>query len=512
MLIKSFITARVLPWLAVGLMGLLTSSAEGADGWSLGPLLSRFPLTLDEGERTEALGPLFYEQQTESQHTFAFPPFYSHYQDSGTDSEEYDFAYPVMTRDRFEHEFRWHFFQLLSFAGGHNQADVDARRFTIFPFYFQQRSSQPDLNYTAVFPFYGHLKNRLFKDQISFTAFPIYVQTRKRDMVTDNYFYPFYHQRRGDGLEGWQLWPFYGEEHKYVTVKTNGFGDLEVIPGRHNTFVAWPFYLHVLTSLGTENPEEQRAFLPFFSTMRSVNRDSTTVLWPLITWTDDRAKQYREWDFPWPLMVIARGEGKTITRIFPFFSRAHTKTLEKNFYLWPVYKYTRVHSDALDRDRTRILFFLYSRVNLRNLQTGDARTQTDLWPLYKYRHGLNGETQLQCLAPVESLFPLNHAIERNWSPLWSFWRAEKNPKTGKASQSLLWNLYRNETSPTDRKFSLLFGLFQYQSDPDTSRTRLFFIPLTKGKKDLALRRSEATALIAEAAVDDLNENTQSAGH
>lgn len=479
-------TARA--WLILGatLMSLLAFSsdaAEASETWAFGPLLSRFPLTLDEGERTEVLGPLFYEQQTESEHTFAFPPLFSHFLDTGTDAEEWDFAYPVMTYDRFGKESRWHLFQLVSFAGGQNQADLAARRLTIFPFYFQQRSPQPDLNYTAVFPFYGHLKNRLFKDEIFFTAFPIYVQTRKRDVVTDNYVFPFYHQRHGDGLEGWQLWPFYGREHKDVTIKTNGFGDLEVIPGRHHIFAAWPVYLHVLTGLGTENPEEQYAVLPFYSTQRSPNRDSTTVLWPLITWTDDREKKFREWDFPWPLMVIARGEGKTITRIFPFFSRAHTETLEKNFYLWPLYKYHRVHSDTLDRERTRILFFLYSQVQLRNLATGTVRKRTDLWPLFTHRTDFNGNTRLQWLAPVEPLFPQNHSMDRNWSPLWSVWRAEQNPKTGHASQSLFWNLYRNETAPTTRKYSLLFGLFQYQSDAGTSRSRLFFIPLTKTKKD-----------------------------
>jgi hypothetical protein len=427
---------------------------------------------------------------------------FSHYRDYGTDSEEYDFAYPVATYDRFGTEFRWHFFQLLSFAGGDNQAAVPARRLTIFPFYFQQRSPETNLNYTAFFPFYGHLKKRLFKDEIAFTAFPVYAQTRKRDVITDNYFYPFYHQRRGDGLKGWQIWPFYGREHKEVTTKTNSFNELEYVGGRDRVFVGWPFYFKETSGLGTEDPEQQMGLLPFFSSVRSPKRDSTTILWPLITWTDDREKNYREWDFPWPLMVKARGEGKTTTRIFPFYSHAQTTNLQSDFVLWPIYKYNRMHADPLDRERTRILFFLYSKVQEKNTETGKARLRTDLWPFFTQRTDFNGNQRLQWLSPLEPIFSQNHSVQRDWSPLWSVWVAEKNPKTGGASQSLLWNLYRRETSPTTKKLSLLFGLFQYQSDSDTSRSRLFFIPLTKTKKDAGLRRTEATASVEGAALDD----------
>ena len=40
--------------------------------------------------------------------------------------------------------------------------------------------------------------------------------------------------------------------------------------------------------------------------------------------------KYREWDAPWPLIVFARGEGKTTTRVWPLYSRAHNATLESS--------------------------------------------------------------------------------------------------------------------------------------------------------------------------------------
>jgi hypothetical protein len=72
-------------------------------------------------------------------------------------------------------------------------------------------------------------------------------------------------------------------------------------------------------------------------------------------------------------------------------------------------------------------------------------------------------------------------VERDYSPVWSVWRSEKNAKTGASSQSLLWNLYRHERAPTGKKCSLLFGLFQYQSSAEGKRVRLFYIPVMATK-------------------------------
>jgi hypothetical protein len=59
------------------------------------------------------------------------------------------------------------------------------------------------------------------------------------------------------------------------------------------------------------------------------------------------------------------------------------------------------------------------------------------------------------------------------------WRSEKNTKTAASSQSLLWNLYRNDQTPESKKCSLLFGLLQYQSNPGGKRLRVFYIPVIK---------------------------------
>jgi hypothetical protein len=309
--------------------------------------------------------------------------------------------------------------------------------------------------------------------------FPIYSETRQRDVITDNYLFPFFDLRHGAGLRGWQFWPLVGTEHKDVTTQTNGFGETETIAGYDKFFALWPIHFSQNTGIGTEDPSTFRADLPFYSVLRSPQRDSTSVLWPFFAWIDDRGEKYREWEGPYPFVVVARGAGKTVTRVWPLFSRAHNDTLESDYYLWPLYRYDYLHAGALDDRRTRILFYLFVNVTEKNLDAGTGRRRVDLWPLLTYQRDFNGSKRLQILAPIEPMLPNNQGVERNWSPLWSLWRSESNPRTGAASQSLFWNFYRRDTAPASQKWSFVFGLFQYQSNRDVKCVRWFYIPVVK---------------------------------
>src|SRR5690349_9538530 len=57
---------------------LATLSAFGDDPGDFGPLFDNFPLTLQQGRRTEIAGPFYYSEQKETQHTWAIPPFFAH--------------------------------------------------------------------------------------------------------------------------------------------------------------------------------------------------------------------------------------------------------------------------------------------------------------------------------------------------------------------------------------------------------------------------------------------------
>ena len=468
--------------LCLGLVFSLCTTIFAEGNVHAGFFFDAFPLTLDAGSRTEAAGPFFYKQQKDSETTWAVPPLFSRNADPAVESLEDDFLYPLLTCERYGREYRWQFIQLFSFAGGANPDDTENKRFTIYPFYFQQRSPNSNDNYTALLPFYGHLKGRLMRDETFFVMFPLYIETRKRDVITDNYLFPFFDLRHGNGLRGWQFWPLAGAEHKDVTTITNGFGETEIVGGYDKYFALWPVHFWQNNGIGTDAPEKFRADLPLYSYSRSPQRDVTTVLWPFFNWIDDRGKKYREWQGPYPFVDFARGEGKTATRIFPLFSRAHNDTFDSAFYLWPLYKYNRLHTGALDQRRTHILFYLFSEVIEKNTNTAAVKQRDALWPLFTWRRDFNGNSRLQILAPIDPVLPANRGVERNWSPLWSLWRAEDNPRAGVSSRSLLWNLYRSDRTPDSKKCSLLFGLFQYQSDAETRNLRLFFIPVGNAHK------------------------------
>lgn len=450
------------------LAGFSTCTVSGADR-AFGPLHHEFPLTLDSGHASESLGPLFGVERKGTQTLRRWTPLISRTDDPVGDFTEIDVAYPILTYDRFGEEFRFQFFQLFSVAGGKKDDETELDRFTLFPFYFQQRSNDTNQNYTALFPIYGKLKGRLFRDEARWVMAPLYLQSRKRDVVTDNYLFPFFHLRRGDDLEGWQLWPLIGNETKQISTKTNDWNEAQLVPGHRKFFAIWPFYFNDRLDEGTDNPIHNHNILPFVAMERSPLRDSTTVLWPFFTRTDDRGRKYKEWGLPWPLVVFARGEGKTANRIWPLFSRAYNDTQESRFYLWPLYKSNAITSDPLDRKKTRIMFFLYQALRQRDTGTGERMWRRDFWPLFTARRDWSGNERLQILAPLEPLLSSSDSIERNYSPIWSVWRAEKNPAKGAASQSLLWNLYRRDSSDSGRKVSLFFGLVQYESDAAGTR-------------------------------------------
>lgn len=448
------------------------------DDLSVGPAFDKFPLTIGTGQRTEIFGPFYYNEHNDSEKIWALPPFFSHQEEPSIEEFEDQSLYPIFSYVKYGTQYRAQFIELFSLEGGENPNNVQAHRFWLFPIYFQQRSSHTSDNYTAVFPVYGHLKNFLFRDEIFFVMFPAYSQTHLKDVVNDNYFFPFVNTRHGNGMHGWQFWPFYGTEHKVPTLVTNTWG-VETNGGHDQSFVMWPIHFRQNNGIGTGNPEKLRADLPFYAASRSPLRDSTSVLWPFFNWINDRERKYRETEIPWPIIEFAHGKGKHEVRIFPFYNHAYNDSLTDNFYAWPVYKYNAIYAPPLDLRRTRIAFFLYQNTVEKNTETEKFKRRVDLWPFVVYTHDFDGSTRLQLLALADTFFPDSPGIERNWSPLWSVWRSEKNPAEGKTSQSVFWNLYRRDTAPDAKKISCFFGLYQYQSNSEGKELRLFYIPMIR---------------------------------
>lgn len=494
---------RLLLLLAAGLCRA-TLAADPGDPWNAGLIYDQYDLTLSEGIRTEMVGPFYYREEEPERTLWALPPLFSRTEYPEVNAEERDVLFPLWTYDRHGQQGRWQFLQIISRSWGDYSDDTIRSRLTLFPFYFHQRSTNPDQNYTAVWPIFGHLDRRLYYSGIDFVLWPIYVKTKREasvgrtpedefispffrwreerrvDVTTYNVLAPFFHYRTGPGMTGWQAWPLFHWEQKSVGARTNSWGEAQVVPGYTHLHLFWPLFFYQDRRLGTENEEHFRACLPFFSGLRSPARDSTSYLWPIgLTLTDDRARGYHEVGAPWPFIVFARGEGKTTDRVWPFYGRSFNNTLESRFILWPVFKYNAVKASAYERRRSRILWFLYSHTVEEDKDRDLFRRRVDLWPVFTHRREMDGSTRLQILALLEPWLPNIKSIERNYSPLWSLWRSEHSPKASASSQSLLWNLYRSERREDVKKCSLLFGLFQYQSGPGGKGVRVLYIPIAR---------------------------------
>ena len=395
--------------------------------------------------------------------SFAIPILFSRKKGSRPDHGEWDVLYPLMSYDRYGREWRWNFVQIFRMAGGEGRAGK-WKRATVFPFYFWQKSADPEKDYWALLPFYGTVKNRFGRDEVKTAAFPLYVRTRKKDVVTRNYLAPFFHLRRGDRLRGWQLWPLAGWETKGITTKTNILGESLLVGGHKKLTIAWPFYFRDRTGIGAENAKDQRALLPFFSSTRSAGRDSFTAPWPIgLTVTQDREKKYREIGLPWPFVVFARGEGKSASRLWPFFGTAsNNKGLRSRFYVWPIYRRRTLETELIVERQTRWGFFLFAEKRKMQKDGGISTRERNLWPLFTWRASDDGGQRLQVLAVLEPFFPANETIERHYSPLWAVWRSSQSPGAKARSQSFLWNLWRREVDEERRRGAVLFGLVRWE--------------------------------------------------
>src|ERR1700678_843964 len=166
--------APILAWLAC--FAAVSALADQDGEFIAGPAFSSVKMTLDDGRYEDVGGPFFYSQLIDTQRQWAFVPLFCNTRTPEVDWEEWEFVYPLLDYRRFGPEYRLELCELLSFYGGRDQAADHIERFTVFPFYFQQLSSDSRLDYMAVVPFYGHLVNRLFHDDIRFIMFPLYAE------------------------------------------------------------------------------------------------------------------------------------------------------------------------------------------------------------------------------------------------------------------------------------------------------------------------------------------------
>jgi hypothetical protein len=458
----------VLALVAVGLSEARAGDVPAERPLNLWPFYDERDDPVDRTHTRSGLGPFLELDQAKdgSLEELAIRPFFHRREDKTMQRLEWEVLYPLMSYSRSEKDWEFQFLHLLNLRGEGSQPTEREHRTDFFPFYLSGTTEAGE-TYHAVFPFGGRvLGGRIFgEDEMDFVMFPLYARFVKQGAETRYLPWPLISWTKGEGRSGFRFVPLYGQDRKEGVFEKR--------------FVLWPIFLHQRTGLDEENPEETLTIFPLYVGQRSKLRDSTTVLWPFFTYTDDREHQYWQWDVAWPFIRIARGEGRTSNRFLPIYMYEQ-RVLRHEFMLkemkstdlailFPIYIRNQVEFPDSLKVRDRIFWWLYS--DEREEGRDGSTRRVDAWPFFRYTRDREGRVEFQALALLEAFMPGNEKVEQSYSPLWALYTYRRNPE-GDAVRSFLWNLVRHEETSQGRSIEVLGPILAYREREEDSHLSL----------------------------------------
>lgn len=393
------------------------------------------------------LGPLIKIQKIRDEQVVAVRPLWYNSSNEHQRSSATDYLYPLASTETTPEVSRFQVLKLItnnSFRKDENEEKEKDSMF--FPFYISGTSKKYG-PYTSLFPIYGDIYERFWRDEYHFFLFPLYGSTVKKGTTSRNYLYPFFNTIEGEKESGGHFWPLYGQSSKEGVYRKK--------------FVLWPIYMYEQKGLDTKNPTEKLFLFPLYTSTDSPDVTTRGYLWPFFGYREDRKRKEIERDYLWPLWWTVRGEDRQADTFLPFYANDTKKSGSKSWYLWPLFRNVTITSDTFTSDRDTLLYFLYSDKLERWTKDGSERRRTALWPLFVYNRDPRGVKSFSFPAPVEPILDRD-GIEKNWAPLWRIYQ-QKWTDTGESALSILWNLYWHE-SRKDALAYELFPLISYRGD------------------------------------------------
>lgn len=386
-----------------------------------------------------------------------FRPFYLHVREG--DRETSRLFYPFITWQK-ETDFRYFsFFQLINYRRQTGPDSPAIRNFDVWPVYFSHETGDPHESYHAVFPLGGTIKHRFGKDRINFILFPLYAQVERNGAQTTYAPWPFLRLVRGEGHQGFAVWPLYGQWGRE--------GDYA------EKFILWPFIYQSTAHLSEAQPDEKFGVLPFYTRETSPGYRNENYLWPFFGYSDrTQPVKYHERRHPWPLFVQGRGDVRYVNRWAPFYTHSVVKGYDKTWVAWPLYRHAHWEDDGIAQEKNQVLYFFYWSLTQHSTTNPAAAPahKTHLWPLLTSWNNGAGRRQLQLLSPLEVFFPTNEPVRVLYSPFFALYRYDQRAP-GETRHTLLFNLLGWEKSPAKKEFHL-GPLFSLQASPEGSRVAL----------------------------------------
>lgn len=419
------------------------------------------------------LGPLVKFENRGADRETAIRPFFFAADNPTLGTSSTDFLYPAASRERSPEADSYRVFGLFRKQSFRKQEGERKEEGTsLLPFYVSGTSERYG-PYRAFIPFYGDIYQRFWRDEYHFVLFPLYGQTVNHGTTVDHYLFPFFSRTRGENESGFDIFPLYGQSEKSGVYRKR--------------FVLWPFFVASDTGLDTDNPTRKRLFFPFYAETDAPKLTARSYLWPFFGYVDDRGRKIRETDWFWPFFATVKGEEVQSDIFLPFYSHEVSKTGEKSWFLWPLYKRDQLRSEEYRESYNRLLL-LYSDREGFWPKEGTSRRRLAVWPLFLYKRSPVGVSSISFPAPVETLLD-REGIDRNWAPFWRLYQRRWNDR-GMSASSFLWNLFWHERRGEDLAYEL-FPLVFYRGEKGGSDLRLLkgLIGLKKspdGEKELSL--------------------------
>jgi len=346
------------------------------------------------------------------------------------------------------------------------------RDWMIFPFFYAG-SDPGEGSYFAFFPIAGRIKTFFGQDRFEFAFFPLYLRTQDRTKESIFFLWPLINTVRGAGRSGWHVLPFYG---RYRAQTPEG------VPKYDRMAILWPFYISQRNNLDTTNPVTTTFFFPFYGRMDSREFTKTTILWPFVTFEEERDPQVRRARGILAPFSLARGSELAQVDIWPFFgvkSKEESPTIAgltgrrsvyRQYAIWPIQRYVRFE-DA--RYRQHWFWFLplfwYSDREVRETEEREEVSWT-VWPLLRYERE-DRERRWYAIAP---LWFRKRTFERHWERFWHIFRYRGDGEG--SAWEILWGTLFWRSEPEVAEVSILGGLFSRTRTAERIRYSLFWIP------------------------------------
>ncbi|AMM41294.1 conserved hypothetical protein, secreted [Candidatus Desulfofervidus auxilii] len=402
---------------------------------SQSPLLNYY--VSEETKSIEAVGPFFSYQKGPEFKTFAFRPFFSY--EKTPQGLSWDILYPLI---RYRRDNWGKRFQLLPLINQEERHQGESYK-EYFPVFWGKTKTGE--KYGGIFPIYGKYKQRFDRDEIKFVLWPFYISSKKADSHTYRFLWPFFSYHKGAGRKGFKFLPLFGYDRKQ--------GEFS------KYFFLWPIFLYQKTKLNTSEPHTYFSVFPFYISDKSPVSYSYTFLWPFFR--VHHYKEYRHYDFPWPILGWSKGKDYYAFRFLPFYIHEKDKEKESTYWLYPLYK----HQIEQGKKETIVtdFFLVFDRYERRYDKTGNQTLKlARFWPFYYYKAENN-----HIKAYFPAILPIEHpGFERNIAPILRIYYHERNAQ--KSYTNWFWGLYTHKKNK-ERETYHLFPLFNYEKKEEEKK-------------------------------------------